>query len=203
MLWNACTWHELGDLTFFGPWTNLQGQSQNGLRLVTDFWQDWFHTFIPHTHDYRQHCLVAQHCRLELFQDSDFAGDLEDSISTSGGVFCIFGSPSVECARNRRQYPIVPQNLKFISLDAGLRMDGVPAVDLWDVVIEVSSSTNNTQRSTSRKLVRDRRPFEQQNEDLNTDWKEEPRRWSIVKCGLRTHKHTFFSRRIRVVHLCR
>ena len=48
MLCNACTWHELGDLTFFGPWTNWHELSQNGLRLVTDVWQDWFHTFITH-----------------------------------------------------------------------------------------------------------------------------------------------------------
>ena len=36
---------------------------------------------------YRQYCHVgntAQHCRLGLFQDSDFVGDLEDSESTSG-----------------------------------------------------------------------------------------------------------------------
>ena len=26
------------------------------------------------------------------FQDSDFAGDLEDSKSTSGGTLCVFGS---------------------------------------------------------------------------------------------------------------
>ena len=31
-------------------------------------------------------------CRLGLFQDSDFARDLEDSKSTSGGTLCIFGS---------------------------------------------------------------------------------------------------------------
>ena len=50
---------------------------------------------IHHTSQYRQYCHVgnaAQHCRLGLFQDSDFAGDLEDSKSTSGGVLCIFGS---------------------------------------------------------------------------------------------------------------
>ena len=49
---------------------------------------------IHHTSDYRQLCHVgntAQHCRLGSFQDSDFAGDLEDSKSTSGGVLCIFG----------------------------------------------------------------------------------------------------------------
>ena len=33
---------------------------------------------------------------------------------------------------------------EIISLDAGLRMDGPFAVDLWDVVIEVLRSTNNT-----------------------------------------------------------
>ena len=36
--------------------------------------------------------ITAQHCRLGLFQDSDFAGDLEDSKSTSDGILCIFGS---------------------------------------------------------------------------------------------------------------
>ena len=43
---------------------------------------------IHHTTNYRQYCHVrntAQHCRLGLFQDSDFAGDLEDSRATSGG----------------------------------------------------------------------------------------------------------------------
>ena len=50
---------------------------------------------IHHTNDYRQYCHVgntAQRCRLGLFQDPDFAGDLEDSKSTSGGNSCIFVS---------------------------------------------------------------------------------------------------------------
>ena len=44
---------------------------------------------------FRQYCHVgntAQHCRLGLFQDSDFAGDLEDSKSISRDVLCFFGS---------------------------------------------------------------------------------------------------------------
>ena len=32
---------------------------------------------------------------------------------------------------------------EIISLDAGLRMDGLLALDLWDMVIEVLRSTNN------------------------------------------------------------
>ena len=44
-------------------------------------------SYIQHTCDYRQYCHVgntAKQCSLGLFQDSDFAGDLEDSKSTSG-----------------------------------------------------------------------------------------------------------------------
>ena len=32
---------------------------------------------------------------------------------------------------------------EVISLDAGLRMDGIPALDLWDLVIEVFHSSTN------------------------------------------------------------
>ena len=32
---------------------------------------------------------------------------------------------------------------EVISLDAGLRMDGLPALDLWHMVIEVLRSANN------------------------------------------------------------
>ena len=56
---------------------------------------------ISHIHDtceFKQYCHVgntAQQCRLGLFQDSDFAGDLEDSKSKSGGLLCIFGSQTL------------------------------------------------------------------------------------------------------------
>ena len=46
-------------------------------------------SYFHHTNEFRQYCHVgntAQHCRQGLFQDSDFAGDLEDSKTTSGKV---------------------------------------------------------------------------------------------------------------------
>ena len=46
-------------------------------------------SYIHHTYYFRQYCHVgktAHHCRLGVFQDSDFAGDLEDSKSTSSCV---------------------------------------------------------------------------------------------------------------------
>ena len=45
---------------------------------------------------------------------------------------------------------------EIISLDAGLRMDGLLALDLWDVVIEVFTfieQHQNTNQSSTRKLV--------------------------------------------------
>ena len=47
-------------------------------------------SYINHSCEYKQYCYVgntARQCRLGLFQDSDFAGDLEDSKSTSGGHY--------------------------------------------------------------------------------------------------------------------
>ena len=37
---NACTWHELTDLTFCGQSTNLHDLSRNGFKHVTDDWHD-------------------------------------------------------------------------------------------------------------------------------------------------------------------
>ena len=50
---------------------------------------------IHRTCEYEQYsyvCNTAKQCRLGLFQDSDFEGDLEDSKSTSGGTMCVFVS---------------------------------------------------------------------------------------------------------------
>ena len=51
-------------------------------------------SYIDHTCEYKQYCHVgntAKQCRLGLSQDSDFSGDLENSKSTSGRTFSIFG----------------------------------------------------------------------------------------------------------------
>ena len=90
---------------------------------------------------------TAQHCRLGLFQDSEFAGDREDSKSTSGGVLCIFGSrtlaPFSWMCKKQTAVSHSSTESEIISLDAGLRMDGSFAFDPWDIVFEVPRSTNN------------------------------------------------------------
>ena len=81
---------------------------------------------------------MAQQCRLGLFQESDCAGDLEDSKSTSGGILCIFGSktfvPTSWKCKKQTSVSHSSTESEIFSLDAGLRMDGIPALDLWDVV---------------------------------------------------------------------
>ena len=95
---------------------------------------------------------TAQHCRLGLFQDSDFVGDLEDSKSTSGGILCIFGShtfvPISWMCKKQTSVSHSSTEAEIISLDAGLRMDGIPALDLWDLVIEVFHSSSNETNKT-------------------------------------------------------
>ena len=113
-------------------------------------------SYIHHTSEYRQHCHVgtqAQHCRMGLFQDSDFAGDFENSKSISGVVLCIFGSrtfvPISWMCKKQTSASHSSVESEIILLDAGLRMDGLPALDLWDVVIEVLCSTISTKTPTN------------------------------------------------------
>ena len=97
-------------------------------------------SYFHHTHEFRKYCHVgntAQHCRLGLFQDSDFAGDLV--LSEVEQLF-----PKVGCARSKRQCLTFLQNRKLFLQTRGLRMDGLLALDIWDVVIEVLRSTNST-----------------------------------------------------------
>ena len=66
-----------------------------------------------------------------LFQDSDFAGDSEDSKSKSCGLLCIFGShtfvPIRWMCKKQTSVSHSSTEAEIISLDAGLRMDGVPS----------------------------------------------------------------------------
>ena len=84
---------------------------------------------------------------LGLFQDSDFVGDPEDSKSTSGGIFCSFGShtfvPISWMCKKQTSVSHSSTEAETISLDAGLRMDGIPALDLWIMDIEVFHSSQN------------------------------------------------------------
>ena len=113
-------------------------------------------SYIHHTCEYKQYCYVgntAKQCRLGLFQDSDFAGDLEDSKSTSGGTLCVFGShtfvPISWRCKKQTSVSHTSTESEIISLDAGLRLDGIPALDSWDLIVTVlhgNTYQNNQER---------------------------------------------------------
>ena len=104
--------------------------------------------------------ILSTQCRLGLFQDSDFAGDLEDSKSTSGGTLCVFGShtfvPISWMCKKQTSVSHSSTESEIMSLDAGLRLDGIPALDLWDLIVSVFGDTIQTSERPGRPVVTDK-----------------------------------------------
>ena len=129
-----------------------------------------FISYIHHTCEYKQYCYVgntAKQCRLGLFQDSDFAGDLEDSRSTSGGTLCVLGIhtfvPISWMCKKQISVSHSSTESEIISLDAGLRLDGIPALNLWDLIVFFFGNTNQNHDRTKRPVVcRDKNHVRQQ-----------------------------------------
>ena len=112
-------------------------------------------SYVHHTSAFKQYCHVgntAQQCRLGSFQDSDFAGDFEDSKSTSGGILCIFGShtfvPISWMCKKQTSVSHSSTEAEISSLDAGLQTDGIPALDLWNLLKEVFHCNQNQPSKT-------------------------------------------------------
>ena len=90
--WNAYTWHELEDLIFYGQWTNLHDQSQNGPKRVLNN-ADW-----------------------DCFKTPILREILRVSKSTSGETLCVFGShtfvPISWMCKKQLLFRTVQQNLR-------------------------------------------------------------------------------------------
>ena len=84
--------------------------------------------------------------------------DLEDSKSISGGTLCIFGSHTfVPISWMCKKQAAVSHNsteFEIISLDTGLRLDGLLALELWDLIVCVFGSVSQISDSTGQ-LVND------------------------------------------------
>ena len=97
---------------------------------------------------------TAKQCRLGLFQDSDFAGDLEDSKSTSGGTLCDFGShtfvPISWMCKKQTSVSHSSTESEIISLDTGLRLDGLLALELWDLLVSVFGNISHISDRTGQ-----------------------------------------------------
>ena len=96
---------------------------KNGTRLIS------YHKC---TSDYRQFCHVgnkANECKLGVFPDVDFAGDLTDSKSTSGGLLCIFVDHTIVpiswACKELTAVPHSSTEAEVIPSHAGLKMEGL------------------------------------------------------------------------------
>ena len=100
----------------------------------------------------------ASTSRLGLVQDASFAGGLTDS-TTSVGTLCISGiHPFVPIRWTYKKQTAVSHSsteAKTISSDAGLRLEGIPALNMWDMVIDVlvPVAGRNSMHSTKPKTV--------------------------------------------------
>ena len=109
-------------------------------------------SYIHHASDYRQYSHVvntAQHRRLGLFRDSSVWRPWGFEINL-GWSLMILRKPTI-CRPQlhvKETNVSIPQFLRIwnIFLNAGLRMDGLLALHLCDMVIEVLRSTKNTAR---------------------------------------------------------
>ena len=80
-------------------------------------------------------------CVLALFVNASFAGDLRDYKSTSGAFMFLVGPntfvPLLWLCKKQGAISHSSSEAEVISLDMGLRMEGIPAINLWDEVIDV------------------------------------------------------------------
>ena len=90
--------------------------------------------FTTECRQYRHVGNIALACRLGLFQYADLASHLKSSKSTSGGSFCIFGRHAfVPMSCSCRKQTAVSHSstaAEIISLDAGLRLERTPALNV-------------------------------------------------------------------------
>ena len=81
------------------------------------------------------------------FQGFNFSGDLENSESTSGGTLCVIGShtfvPISSMCKKQTAVSHSSTESEIISLDTGLRLDGLPALELRDLIVSVFGSVSH------------------------------------------------------------
>ena len=105
------------------------------------------HRLICYMHQTSEHSQInfvgdaPSECWLTLFSDASFAGDLRDSKSTSGGILCLVGPntyvPICWICKKQGAVSHSTAEAEIISLDAGVRLEGLPALSLWSLVIDV------------------------------------------------------------------
>ena len=136
LFWNAYTWHELDDLTFYCQWISSHDRLRNGPKLVTHACIDWFHVFIIHvnTNNIVMWVILPNNADWDCFKTL-----------TSREIFKI-RNPLLEShtfvpiswmCKKQTAVSHSSTESEIISLDSGLRLDGLPSLEPWDPIVSV------------------------------------------------------------------
>ena len=139
---------------------------------------------MEHTKTHVLTCYVGnkpQDIRVVLFCDASFAGSIQDSNSTSGAYLCLVGShtfvPITWICKKQGAVSHSSSEAELISLDAGVRLEGIPALSLWETIVDIfhPPKVSDTQKTTNVStkgltLPYDDRYSEEVNILLNVDY---------------------------------
>ena len=146
----------LEDLIFYGQWTKLHDRSRNGPKLVTNDCVVWYLTSITHqnTNSIVMWVILLSNAGWDCSKTPILRAILRTQKSTSGGTLCVFGSHtfvpiSWMCKKQTSVSYSSTESEKF-SLDAGLSLDGIPVLDLWDLIVSVFGDTTQNHDRTER-----------------------------------------------------
>ena len=125
---NACIWQELDDLTFYG--------------LETNAWIDWFHIFIilVNANNIVMWVILQNKADWDCFRTltSLMILKIRNPLLEE---HCVFGSrtfvPTSWMCKKQTSVSHSSTESEIISLDTGLRLDGLLALELWDLIVLV------------------------------------------------------------------
>ena len=117
----------------FTKWSVACDKRLHRLIAYTDCTKDWV-----------QHCIVGdkpEQCKIAMFADTSFAGVQQDSKSTSGASLFLCGPNTfVSITWLRKKQSAISTSSsesEGIALDIGIKLEGIPTLNLWDQVVEV------------------------------------------------------------------
>ena len=96
--------------------------------------------------------------RLRLYVDADFAGGKEPSRSTSGAFMALVGPHSFMplAAKTRKQscVSLSTTEAEIVSINLAMRTLGIPALHIWDLILERSVGLDVMEDSDATILIK-------------------------------------------------
>ena len=126
-----------------GQWTNLHDRSQNGPKLVTNGYLVWSFTSITRviTNNIVLWVILQNKADWDCFK-TPILQEILRIQNLHQVEHCAFSEvirlfQSVGCVKKQTSVSHSSTESEIISLDAGLRLDGIPGLDLWDLIVAV------------------------------------------------------------------